>query len=206
MAIKAETIDILGNLSSSSEELKERGVYYVSGEIEEGSLREIQEDMLLKHLDPEWTDDVTIIVNSVGGSVPETWALIDLMDWVRFDVRTTGLGLCASAGACILAAGTQGKRIAAQNCSIMIHGMSDVLFGNAQQIVAQQKYVKDEHEKDIQFWIKHSKYTNREEIEQYFLQGLDVYLTAKEALEHGVVDYIQISKKESARKKVVKKK
>jgi len=185
--------------SDTSEELKKKGVYYISGEIEDGTLKEIQEDILLKHLDPKWDDDITIIINSCGGDVAETWALIDLMEWVRMDIRTTGLGLCASAGACILAAGTKGKRTVAKNCSVMIHGMSDIIGGNKQQITAQQKWIHDEHEKDVKFWMEHSNLATKREVEKVFLKGVDVYLTAQEALERGVIDDVQGTTKSSTR-------
>lgn len=193
-------INIDAGSNSPFEELVDKGIYYISGEIEEGTLKSIQEDMLLKHLDPKWTDDITIMVNSVGGDVAETWALIDLMEWVRFDVRTTGLGMCASAGACILAAGTKGKRTVAKNCSVMIHGISSYLGGNKQQIAHQQKYLVDEHNRDVKFWIEHSNFSNKEQIEEYFLKGFDVYLTPEEALKHGIIDEVQ-----GRRKKVTKR-
>ena len=51
---------------------------------------------------------IQIIVNSVGGSVAEGMALIDLLDWVRMDIRTIAMGFCASMGTCIACCGTYG--------------------------------------------------------------------------------------------------
>ena len=92
-------------------ELRKKGIYYITGEIEDESLVEIHQDIVLKHLDPKWKDDIQVIVNTVGGYCPETWGLVDLLDYVRMDVRTVGLGECCSAGAVLLASGTPGKRV-----------------------------------------------------------------------------------------------
>lgn len=175
----------------AGEELKKIGIYYITGPIEQDSLLEIQQDMLIKHMDPAWKDDIQIIVNSVGGSITEAWALIDLMDFVKMDIRTIGMGEVASAGASILCNGTKGKRVVAKNCSIMVHGVStELMRGNHQQLVSQMKWVHQEHNRDIQFWIKRSKYTTKKQVEKAFLDGTDKYITPVEAKKHGIIDII----------------
>jgi len=174
------------------EELTKKGIYYITDMIETDSLLAIQQDVLLKHLDPKWEEDIQIMVNSCGGSVPEMWALIDLLQWIRMDVCTTGLGDCASAGACLLSCGTPGKRLCAPNTSIMVHGAQLFMFGRNDRkgLASISKMMEDEHEKDIKFWIKHSKYTTKKQIEEKFLNGEDHWFTAMEALKHGLVDEV----------------
>lgn len=194
----------LNSLSSfsSSEKLREKGIYYITGSIEQDSLLEIHQDILLKHLDPSWKDDIQLIVNCLGGEIPEGWAFIDLLKFIRMDVRTVGMGECCSLGAMLVACGTNGKRIAAQNLSLMVHGASSFNFinGNKQQIIAQMKWVEHEHERDINFWIQHSKHKTRKQIEKYFLNGSDQYFTAEQALNHGIVDFIQMTSKDNVEK------
>lgn len=181
-----------GWYEDAGEELKKKGIYYITGLIDTGDLVEIQQDVLLKHLDPKWTEDIQLIINSCGGEVAEGWALIDLLKYIKMDVRTVGLGECQSLGACLLAAGTLGKRVAAPNCSIMIHGCwtDGYIKGNKDEMVAQMKWVHQEHARDIRFWIEHSKYTTPKQIEKAFLNGKDQYLTPKEALRHKIIDGI----------------
>ena len=117
--------EIITVLTSDSEErLRNKGIFYIVGEIDETNMMEMHQEILDKHLDPSWHDDIQLIINSGGGSAPDTWALIDLLDWIRMDVRTVGLGKCCSAGAMLLAAGTPGKRTAAKNLEIMLHADS----------------------------------------------------------------------------------
>jgi len=195
MAVKKKKKDIKKGSDSKSdsyldsgEELTERGIYYISDHIETDTLLKIHQDILLKHLSPTWKDDVTIIINTYGGDVAETWSLIDLLRWVRMDVRTTGMGACASAGACLVACGTPGKRLVTLHTEFMIHGASGGIHGNRQQLAAGMKYMEDEHQKDIRFWMRHSKYKTKEEVEKKFLDGQDKWMTAEEAYKHGVVD------------------
>jgi ATP-dependent Clp protease protease subunit len=176
--------------NNPEEKLKERGIYYITGEIEEGSLLEIQQDILLKHLDLEWKDDVQLIINSPGGEIYETWALLDLLAWIRMDVRTTGLGLCGSAGACLVACGTPGKRALAHNATMMIHGPYLEMGGNVPQLAANMSAAYKEYERDLRFWVRHSKYHTTEDIKKHFLNGIDTYLSADEAKKHGVIDHI----------------
>jgi ATP-dependent Clp protease protease subunit len=184
------SIDI-DSLSGPQESLARKGIYYITGEIEDGSLLEIHQDILLKHLDPSWRDDIQLIVNSVGGSCAEGWALIDLLDWVRMDIKTVGLGQCCSLGAVLIAAGTIGKRSVTKNTTIMIHGAwSTGLSGNKQQLAAQMKDMELEHNKTIRFWMSHSKHKTQAAIEKSFLDGLDKYFTPPDALEHEIIDEI----------------
>jgi len=150
------------------EELFKRGIYYVTEYLDTDALLEIHQDILLKHMDPSWNNDIQIIVNSVGGSVSEGNSLIDLLDYIRMDVRTTAMGFCASMGACIACCGTHGKRVITPNTSIMIHGSKWGGKGNRHDIAAVSKEMERDHERDVRFWIKHSKYTKKEEIEEVF--------------------------------------
>jgi ATP-dependent Clp protease protease subunit len=183
-------LDELTGSFDLEEQARAQGVYYIYGEIEEGDLVDMQVDLLLKHLSLEWKDEVQIYVNCVGGSVSEAWALIDLMQFVKMDVRTIGLGDCLSAGACILAAGTKGKRLGSPNLAVMVHEAAwpRPPGGTVHQLRDNTQAMEQERERDIRFWLKHSKYTEKEEIEKKFLNQRDHWMTAHGALSHGIID------------------
>ena len=183
----------LGSLTGNSnlkDKLYEKGIYYITGEIESNSLLEIHQDILLKHLDPEWKDDIQFIINSVGGDSAEGWALIDLLDWIKMDVQTTGLGICASLGAMLLAAGTIGKRRVGKNASVMVHGASTGFGGgNYQQLVTLTEDMKQELHRGIEFWTGHTK-LSEDEVKKTFLDGADHYIVPNDAVVYGIVDFI----------------
>lgn len=180
---------------SAEDTLKNNGIYYITGEITEGSLVEISQDILLKHLDPEWQQDIMLIVNSCGGALDEGWMLIDLLDYVRMDVTTLGLGACSSLGAMLVAAGTIGKRNIARRTTLMTHQAQFYgLGGNLQTLNREMKVVKQEYEKVIQFWLEKSRYTDEEDIKKYIVPEQDVFMTPVEALGHGIADGITTHK------------
>lgn len=72
-------------------------------------------------LDSQKTKDITMYVNSPGGSVSDGMSIIDTMQFVSSDVRVVGMGMCASMGSAILSAGTKGKRMLLPNTQVMIH-------------------------------------------------------------------------------------
>lgn len=172
--------------------LQKGGVYYVFGDIVDGSLQGIHQNILLKHLagPKNWKGDLIFVINSCGGSVDETNALLDLISNVRMDVRTVGLGTCASAGAQLLASGTKGKRTIGSSTMVMIHPYSWGAWGKHHELVASRHAQNSFYEQELKFWIKHSKYTNQKDVEKHLLRKEDVWLTAKEALQHGIVDKI----------------
>lgn len=177
--------------SNASDKLQQQGIYYITGQIDTNSLLEIQQDILLKHMTPSWNQDIQLIINSVGGSIPEGNAFIDLLDWIRMDVRTVAMGWCASMGACLACCGTPGKRLVSPSASIMIHGAQWGIWGTRHDIAVIAKEMEREHLREIAFWIKHSKYKTQEEIEKHFLHGTyDVFMSAQEALQHGIFDGI----------------
>jgi len=172
--------------------LKAGGVYYITGSIEEDSLKAIHQNVLLKHLaGPKlWKQDLTFVVNSTGGSIDETNGLLDLLANIRMDIRTVGLGTCASAGAMLVCAGTKGKRTVGPNTILMVHCYSWGSWGKHHELVSARHVQNAIYEQELAFWIKHSKYTKKVDVEKYLLRKEDTWLTAKEAMKHGIVDHI----------------
>jgi ATP-dependent Clp protease protease subunit len=191
---ESDILRALDTTGSAFDVLRAKGIYYLTGEIEEFSLMDIHADVLLKHLDPNWNEDIQFFINSPGGDCVPTWALLDLLEMVRMDVRTVGIGLCASAGAILLASGTKGKRSVSRNTSIMIHQFSGGMMGNYAQLTAQVEDIRQEQQRHVEFWKTHSKFHTEEEVVKNLLTGADVYLTAEKALEFGIIDSIQPAK------------
>ena len=151
----------------------------------------------LLHLEAEDPNkDISLYINSPGGSVTAGMAIYDTMQYIKCDVSTICIGMAASMGAFLLAGGTKGKRYALPNAEIMIHQPSGGAQGQASeiQIVAEQiQKTKEKLNRIIsentgQPIEKVAKDTDR-----------DNYMTAKEAMEYGIVDHV-VEKHDSVNK------
>jgi len=137
--------------------------------------------------------DISIYINSPGGSVTAGLAIYDTMQFVTCDVNTYCLGMAASMAAVLMAAGTKGKRFALPNSDIMIHQVSGGAQGQASDV-----------ERQVDFMFKLKKRLTRilshhtgKSIEQVALDSdRDNYMTAAEAAEYGLVDHVVESRKE----------
>ncbi|WP_330182670.1 ATP-dependent Clp protease proteolytic subunit [Nocardia sp. NBC_01503] len=141
--------------------------------------------LLLSAEDP--TKDISLYINSPGGSVTAGMAIYDTMQFAECDIRTVGMGLAASMGQFLLAAGTKGKRFALPHARIMMHQPSAGIGGSAADIAIQAEqfaYTKREmNELQAQFTGK--------SIEQVTADAdRDRWFTAAEALEYGFIDRV----------------
>ena len=137
--------------------------------------------------------DISIYINSPGGSVTSGLAIYDTMQFVTCDVNTYCMGIAASMGAVLLCAGTKGKRFALPNSDIMIHQVSGGAQGQASDV-----------ERQVEFMFKLKKRINRilafhtgkpaEQVDKD--ADRDYYMTAEEAKEYGLVDEVVKSRKE----------
>ena len=137
--------------------------------------------------------DISIYINSPGGSFTALTAIYDTMRYIKPDVRTVCLGQAASAAAVILAAGTKGKRLALPNSRILIHqpateggyGQSSDIEIQAREILRIRSLMEDMLATDTG---KSTDEVSRD-IER------DKYLTAEQALEYGIIDEVLTSLK-----------
>ena len=132
--------------------------------------------------------DIQLYINSPGGSITAGMAIYDTMQYIRCDVSTICMGMAASMGAFLLAAGTKGKRICLPNAEVMIHQPSGGT-GRAQasdiDIVAKHIiYIKDKMNRML------SEMTGQPLERIAADTDRDHYMTAEEALEYGIVDKI----------------
>ncbi len=133
-------------------------------------------------------EDITLIINSPGGSVTAGLAIYDTMKSIPCDVSTVCLGLAASMGAFLLAAGTKGKRFALPNSEVMIHQVMGGASGQAVdvQIAAQRiSRIKDSLNKLL------AAFTGQDLKRIQADTDRDCFMTAREALDYGMVDHIK---------------
>ena len=113
--------------------LLEDRIIFVTGQIEDGMANNIVAQLLyLEAKDP--AKDISMYINSPGGSVTAGFAIYDTMKYIRCDVSTICIGMAASMGAFLLSSGTKGKRFALSNSEVMIHQPSGGAQGQATEI------------------------------------------------------------------------
>ena len=144
--------------------------------------------MRLLELQAKSTDrDIHMYINSPGGSVDDTLAVYDTLQFLTCDVQTYCVGQAASGAAIILASGTKGKRFALPHSKIMIHQPWGGVTGQATDIQIQAEEILKAKRMLNQLLAKHTGRTV-EQIEQETER--DRYLTPQEAVEYGIVDEI----------------
>jgi len=146
--------------------------------------------LTLESMDPD--RDISIYINSPGGSFTALTAIYDTMQFVRPDIQTICLGQAASAAAIILAGGTKGKRYALEHSRILIHQPSSEGGGQASDIEIQAREIMRMRGLLETMLAKHSNKTI-EEIEKDIER--DKILTAAEAVEYGIIDKVMASRK-----------
>src|SRR5664279_1372353 len=171
--------------------LKERVIFLV-GPVDDNTANLVIAQMLF--LESENPDkDINFYINSPGGSVPAGMAIYDTMQFIKPDVSTLCVGMAASMGAFLLAAGAKGKRFALPNSTVMIHQPSGGFQGQVSDIERHAQFAIDLKRR---FLVLMSKLTGRS-IEQVELDhDRDRFLTADEAVTYGIVDKILQSRAE----------
>jgi ATP-dependent Clp protease protease subunit len=147
--------------------------------------------LFLQMEDPK--KDVNLYINSPGGSVTAGLAIYDTMQFLTCDVTTYCLGMAASMGAVLLAAGTKGKRYALPNADIMIHQVSGGAQGTASDVERTVEYMFKLKKRLIRIL---SENTGKDIETVQRDSDRDYYMTSYEAKEYGLVDQVVQSRKE----------
>ncbi|MCL2693711.1 MAG: ATP-dependent Clp endopeptidase proteolytic subunit ClpP [Oscillospiraceae bacterium] len=146
--------------------------------------------LFLEGQDPE--KDIFLYINSPGGSITDGMAIFDTMQYIKCEVSTICLGLAASMGAFLLAAGTKGKRYALPNSEIMIHQPSAGYRGQVTDIEIHTKrllYIKERMNTILSEKTGQPIDVIRQDTER------DNFMTAAEALKYGIIDKVMEPKK-----------
>ena len=141
--------------------------------------------LFLEAEDPE--KDINLYINSPGGSVTAGLAIYDTMQFIRPDVTTICVGMCASMGALLLTAGAKGKRFALPNSRILIHQPSGGMQGQATDVRIHAEELIRIRELTSQILAKHTG-QDMEQIERDVER--DRYLSAAGAKEYGLIDEV----------------
>ena len=142
----------------------------------------------LLHLESEEPDrDISIYINSPGGSVYAGLTIYDAMQFVRPDIQTTCVGIAMSMGALLLVSGTNGKRVALPNAKILIHQLSGGFEGQATDIEIQAREVINVKRRLEEIIAEHSGQP-LERVSKDMER--DYFMTPEEAREYGIIDRV----------------
>lgn len=141
--------------------------------------------LYLEGQDP--SKDISLYINSPGGSVTDGMAIYDTMQYIKCDVSTICMGMAASMGAFLLSAGTKGKRYALPNADIMIHQPSGGAKGQATDIEIHTKHILHTKKK-LNEILAHNTGQSIEVITKDTER--DNFMTAQQALEYGLIDKV----------------
>jgi ATP-dependent Clp protease protease subunit len=137
--------------------------------------------------------DISMYINSPGGSVTAGLAIFDTMQFMTCDVNTYCIGMAASMGAVLLAAGTKGKRFALPNSDIMIHQVSGGAQGTASDVERTVEYMFKLKKRLIKIL---ADTTGKSEEQVKHDSDRDYYMSAIEARDYGLVDQVVTSRKD----------
>ena len=142
--------------------------------------------LYLEGQDPD--KDISLYINSPGGSISAGMAIHDTMNYIKCDVSTTCMGMAASMGAFLLASGAKGKRYALPNAEIMIHQpLMQGLRGQATDIKIHADHIVRTKEKLNRML---SEYTGQPYEQVCMDTERDNYMTAQQAMEYGLIDAV----------------
>lgn len=165
--------------------LKDR-IIFISGEIEDHMANLIVAQLLfLEAEDPD--KDISIYINSPGGSITAGMAIYDTMEYIKPDVSTICVGMAASMGAFLLTAGAKGKRYALPNAEVMIHQPLGGARGQASDIKIQADRIL-KMRSDLNKILSDKTGQPIERIEKD--TDRDNFMTAEEAVSYGLIDQV----------------
>ena len=141
--------------------------------------------------DPKNRRDIEFYLSTYGGSADDMFALYDMMKIVEedTDIVTIGMGKVMSAGVLILAAGTKGKRKIGRNCRVMIHSVIAGNHGSLPNLINEMEAIQDLQELYIERLVEETNMTKKQ-MKKLLEQKVNIYLSAEEAVKHGIADII----------------
>ena len=160
-------------------------IIMLSGEIDDNVANIVVAELL--YLDSRNHDDISLYINSNGGSITSGMAIYDTMNYIKSDVSTICIGMCASMAAFLLSSGKKGKRYSLKNSEIMIHQPLGGAKGQATEIkIAAERILKI---RDKMNKIMAENTNNDIEIIEKDTER-DNFMSSEEALSYGIIDKI----------------
>ncbi|MBW8803351.1 MAG: ATP-dependent Clp protease proteolytic subunit [Catenulisporales bacterium] len=169
-------------------------IIFLGVQIDDASANDVMAQLItLESMDPD--RDISIYINSPGGSFTALTAIYDTMQWVKPDIQTVCMGQAASAAAVLLAAGTPGKRLALPNARILIHQpWSEGGRGDLSDLEIQANEILRMRNVMEQMLAKHS---GRELDDVHRDIDRDKILSAEEARDYGIIDQVLTTRTET---------
>lgn len=166
--------------------LLEDRIIFLTGEITDEVANSVVAQLIfLEGKNPE--KEISLYINSPGGSVSAGLAIYDTINYIKCDVSTICIGLAASMGAFLLSSGTKGKRFALANSEVMIHQPLGGAHGQASDIEIQANHIKRIKDKINKILSENTGKPLEQVVKD---TDRDNYMTADEALSYGLIDKI----------------
>ena len=166
--------------------LLEERIIILNGEIDDNLSMNIVAQLLYLY-NKNSTKDINLYINSPGGSITAGMAIYDTINFIKCDVNTIGLGMCASMGAFLLSSGKKGKRYALKNTEIMIHQPLGGAKGQVSDIsIVTKRLIAIKNKINTILATNTNKDLKQIEIDC----ERDYYMTSQEAKEYGLIDFI----------------
>ena len=160
-------------------------IIWVAGGVDDHMSTIVQAQLMF--LDSLDNNDITMHIDSPGGSVKSGLSMVNVMDYINSDIRTICTGMAASMGSVLLGAGTKGKRGALEDAEIMLHQSSGGAVGNIQDAEITMKWWKKKNDRLFELL---GKYCGKPKEQVMQDASRDFWLGCEEALEYGIIDEI----------------
>lgn len=168
----------------------DKGVIFLMGEVNTSQTERICKEIIKLNIESE-QQFIQLIINSNGGYCNDGFAIIDILEWSKIQVYTTGIGAISSMGLLIFMTGEKGHRVLTPRTSILSHRYSGIAIGNHSQLIAQRREGDLMHQRIINHYFQHTKITSEKELNEKLLRDVDTWLTPQQAIEYGIADSIQ---------------
>lgn len=167
--------------------LETLGIHLLFGDVDTSTMKDAISFIIKANAVSD--DDITLMINTLGGSVNDGFALIDIMEASRLDIRTVSMGNIMSMGTLIMSAGTKGKRVILKNSAVMTHQFSSYSIGKYHELVAVQKSFEYTRLQMVNHFLRTTK-MNEKQINDVILGKTDRYLSPSECKKFGLIDHI----------------
>lgn len=179
--LSADDIIDLGLLKSHT--------HIITGVIDESTIDAAIRWLIYENIENSTPKTLSLYINSPGGSLCDAFALIDMMQNSKHNIRTVGMGNVMSAAFLIFAAGTRGQRYIAKNTSILCHQFSEDVEGKFHDIKAQMRESENMNKRMVEILRECTDLSTRD-IKTKLLPPSDVWLSVEEVVKLGVADHI----------------
>jgi ATP-dependent Clp protease protease subunit len=183
--LRATQIDIFSRL------MRDR-ILWVAGEVNDNMSTVVQAQLMF--LDNTGKEDITMHIDSPGGSVKSGLSMVDVMNYIACDINTVNTGMAASMGSILLGAGTKGKRSSLRFSRTMLHQSSGGFRGNIQDAEID---MKEWNKINNTLFVLLGEYCGKTAKQVMKDASRDLWLDSQEALDYGIIDEIVKTKKKS---------